>query len=157
MKTKMKSSLVIINESDVEARPAPRHSGMTVKRLIGAGTPHATERVYTIIAGYKAGGEERLHWHLCEHAYFILEGNGVLKDIEGNEIGLSPGTLIYCPAGIAGAHAWKSETGMRLIALGVWNDTVQIPQFDVDEKTGVSSLEPKYLIDAGLTKFKSKP
>jgi mannose-6-phosphate isomerase-like protein (cupin superfamily) len=157
METKINSSLVIVNEENVEARPSARHPGMTTKRLIGVGTPHPTERVYSVIAGYTAGAEEKLHWHLCEHAYYILEGNGVLKDIEGNHIDLRPGTLIYCPAGIGGSHAWRSETKMRLMSLGVWNDTVQIPQFDVDDKTGGSSLEPRYLIDAGLLKFKSKP
>ena len=59
----------------------------------------------------KPGALEELHWHPIESFYFVISGHATVRDIEGKEYEVGPGSFIYASPGIAGAHEWEVKEG----------------------------------------------
>jgi quercetin dioxygenase-like cupin family protein len=149
----VKSTLRVLNAGRLDAQPAVTQ-GQTIKWLVGH-EDEPTDRVRIGLATYAPGKVEQLHWHPIEALYFVISGHATVRDFEGNEYEAGPGTTIYAPAGIAGAHGWTVKEGMQLLAIRATTEDVRKLQFKVDEKTKRSYVDLDYLAKRGALSFKS--
>jgi len=96
---KVKSTLRVINEADCKGRRGVT-DGQTYQRLIGWPEVLETDRVRLGRATYKHGSYEQLHWHPIEACYYVISGHATVRNFEGKEYPVGPGSIIYAPAGI---------------------------------------------------------
>jgi len=68
----IKSTLVVVNEGDVESRSGVT-TGQTIKSIIG-NAERPTDRIRIALATFEVGTVEQLHWHAIEA--FIFCGLG---------------------------------------------------------------------------------
>jgi quercetin dioxygenase-like cupin family protein len=149
----IKSTLKVIDQAGVKSQ-AGVTEGQTMKRLVGcAEVP--TDRVRVGFASYEAGTVEQLHWHPIEAFYYVLSGHATVRNIEGAEYEVGPGTAIYAPPGIAGAHEWEVKEGLQLLAVRATTESERKMQFTVDKKTKRSYIDLDELIKRGGVSFKS--
>lgn len=145
--------LRVIDQADVLAGPGVTE-GQTLRPLVGfADTP--TDRIRVSFASYEAGAIEQLHWHPIEAFYFIHSGHAIVRDIEGNEYHVGPGTAIYAPPGIAGAHEWEAKGSLQLVAVRATTEPNRKLQFTVDKQTKRSFIEFDELARRGGVSFTS--
>jgi quercetin dioxygenase-like cupin family protein len=150
-KMKLQSTLQVFREADVPAGPGviPGH---TVKPL--AGSPkHPSERLTIRLASFEPGTHERLHWHMIEAFYYVLSGRASLEDIEGKTYDIGPGSVIYAPPGIAGAHEWRVQETLQLIFVRATTELASIIPLRVDKRTKESSIEAGNLIKWAGARF----
>jgi quercetin dioxygenase-like cupin family protein len=95
---KLKSALRVVHASEVPSTLGICGEGQPIRVLVGS-PDHPSERMIVITKTFAAGTHEVLHWHLIEAFYYVISGRGVLKDIEGKNYPLGPGTIIYAPPG----------------------------------------------------------
>jgi quercetin dioxygenase-like cupin family protein len=149
----VKPTLKVIAASKVEGREGviPAQS---MRRLVGC--PEVpTDRIRVGLATYEAGALEALHWHPIEAFYFVLSGHAIVRDYEGNEYEVGPGTAIYAPAGIAGAHEWEVTEGLSLLAVRATTESNRKLQFTVDKETKRSYIDLEDLVKRDGVSFKS--
>jgi mannose-6-phosphate isomerase-like protein (cupin superfamily) len=152
-KMEVKTTLKVLNQADIPAQSGVTE-GQTLKQLVGnAQIP--TDRVRVAFATYQPGTVEKLHWHPIEALYFIHTGAAVVRDIEGREYNVGPGSVIYAPAGIAGAHEWEVKESMTLLAVRATTDPARKFQFTVDKDTKRSYIELDELARRGGVSFES--
>jgi oxalate decarboxylase/phosphoglucose isomerase-like protein (cupin superfamily) len=89
---------------------APKVQGSTVtvfvdERLAGAD-------MYGGIINFAPGAELPLHWHAIGELQFVLAGEGVLLDADGNETPIATGGSVFSPPGPGGAHGFRN-TGLE--------------------------------------------
>ena len=149
----VKSTLRVINDGSLESQPAVT-KGQTMKWLVGHEAVPA-DRIRVGLATYAPGRVEQLHWHPIEALYFVISGHAIVRDFEGNEYEAGPGTTIYAPAGIAGAHGWEVKEGLQILAVRATTETVRKLQFKVDEKTKRSYVDLDQLAKQGGINFES--
>ena len=149
----VKSTLMVFNESEVKAQRGVTE-GQTLKPLVGSGD-RPTDRIRTALATYQAGTVEHLHWHPIEAYYFVISGHAIVRDIEGREYEVGPGTSIYCPPGIAGAHEWEVKEGLQILSIRASTESVKKLQFTVDKTTKRSYIDLDELARRGGISFKS--
>ncbi len=149
----LKSSLRVFNEADLEGKPRPHEEG-TVKMLLG-NNEHPSERLYVHLNTFKRGIRVPLHWHLVEAVYYVISGHAVMEDIEGRIHEIGPGSVIYYPAGIAGAHSWNFKEEVQLISIRATTDHEKLIQFSVDKSTKESTIKLDDLLRRGGAQFKS--
>jgi len=149
----LKSTLQVFNEADLKSETGVTE-GQTVKRLLGH-SERPTERIRAILASYKPGSVEQLHWHTIEAFYYVVSGRAIMRDIEGRIYDAGPGTVVYAPAGIAGSHEWEVPERLQLIAFRATTDPERKLQFTVDRSTMVSKIELGELIKRAGVRFKS--
>jgi len=149
---KLKSTLRVFNETELAPGPGVV-KGQSQKQL--AGDPnHPTERIIVRLASFEPGTHEHLHWHMIEVFYYVMLGKAVLKDVEGKTYEMGPGSVIYAPAGIAGAHSWEVTEPLRLLAVRATTDPERTIQFSVDPDTLESTLSFEHLEFRGAVNFK---
>ena len=85
----------------------------------------------------------------------VIGGHAMVRDFEGNEYEAGPGTTIYAPAGIAGAHGWEVKEGLQILAVRATTENDKKLQFKVDEKTKRSYVDLDQLAKQGGIDFKS--
>lgn len=149
----VKSTLRVINQANVQGQ-AGVIPGQNMKRLVGC-RECPSDRVRLGIATYTPGAIEELHWHPIEALYYVVSGHATVRDIEGNEYEVGPGTAIYAPAGIAGAHEWEVKEGLQILAFRGTTESVRKLQFTVDKETKRSYIELDELAKRGGISFKS--
>jgi len=132
------AKLRVIHSSDVPGRPGVTE-GQTYQTLIGTGD-QPTDRVRLGRATYVPHTLEKLHWHPIEALYYVIAGHAVVRDVEGHEFEVGPGSLVYAPAGIEGAHEWEVRESLELLDIRATNETGRKMQFTVDSETLVSSI-----------------
>jgi mannose-6-phosphate isomerase-like protein (cupin superfamily) len=149
----IKSTLKVINQAAVEGKEGviPEQS---MKRLVGCPEVPA-DRLRVGLASYKPGAIEELHWHPIEAFYFVLSGHATVRDYEGKEYDVGPGTAIYAPAGIAGAHEWEVKEGLSILAVRATTESDKKLQFTVDKKTKRSYIDLSDLVKRDGVSFKS--
>ena len=150
----LKSILRVINEADYKGQRGVTE-GQTYKRLIGWPEVQATDRVRIGRASYLPGTYEQLHWHPIEACYYVISGHATVRDVEGREYEVSAGSIIYAPAGIAGAHEWEVKESLELIDIRATNETNRKMQFTVDKKTMRSYIDLDELEKREGVNFKS--
>ena len=149
----VKSTLRVIDAGTLNAQSGVT-GGQTLKRLVGhAEVP--TDRIRVALATYEAGTLEALHWHPIEAYYFVISGHATVRDIEGREYDAGPGTSIYAPPGIAGAHEWEVKESLQLLSVRASTESVRKMQFTVDKQTKRSYIELDELAARGGISFKS--
>jgi quercetin dioxygenase-like cupin family protein len=149
----VKSTLKVIHDGDLASQP-PVTEGQTMKYLVGCeGVP--ADRLRVGLATYAPGRVEQLHWHPIEALYYVVSGHAVVRNYEGVEVEAGPGTVIYAPAGIAGAHGWVVKEGLQLFVVSATVETDRKLQFKIDEKTKRSYVDLEKLTKRNATSFKS--
>lgn len=96
-------------------RRAPIVPGTSVLMAIDERTPGAD--MYGGMISIPAGDSVPIHWHEVGEVQFVLSGNGVFVDAEGNETPVTPHDLLYAPGGPAAAHGFRNTSSMPLIIL----------------------------------------
>lgn len=148
----LKSTIKVTNEADV--KPATGVvSGQSVKWLVGAGGGIPSERITVILASFKPGTYEELHWHLIEGVYYVISGRAIMKDIEGKTYNLKPGSVVYAPPGFTASHSWDIKEPLQLICVRATTDPETLFQFTVD-KDKRSSVEFNQLNRRGAANFR---
>ena len=150
----VKSTLTVINEADFKGRRGVTE-GQTYKRLIGCPEVLETDRVRLGRASYKPGTYEQLHWHPIEACYYVISGHATVRNFEGKEHEVGPGSIIYAPPGIAGAHEWEVKEGLELLDIRATTESNRKIQFTVDKKTKRSYIDLDDLAYRDAISFKS--
>ena len=149
----VKSTLKVIDAEGLKSHPGVC-KGQTTKQLVGfADLP--TDRIRASLATYEAGSFEELHWHPIEAFYFVVAGHATVRDIEGGEHEVGPGSFIYAQPGISGAHEWEVKESLTLIAVRATTEPNRKFQFTVDKKTKRSYIDLDELARRGGVSFKS--
>ena len=78
-----------------------------------------------------------------------------MRDINGNEYEVGPGSIIYAPPGIAGAHEWEVEHELELLDIRATTETNRKMQFTVDKESKRSYIDLGELIKREGVNFKS--
>jgi mannose-6-phosphate isomerase-like protein (cupin superfamily) len=149
----VKSTLRVIDQATVQTQGGVTE-GQTLKRLVGH-KEEPTDRVRVALATYKAGTVEQLHWHPIEAFYYVISGHATVRNFEGKEFDVGPGTAIYAPAGIAGAHEWEVKESLQLLAVRASTDSARKMQFTVDKNTKRSYIDLEELAKRGGISFES--
>ena len=149
----VKSTLQVVNEASLKAQRGVTE-GQTIKPLVGHGE-RPTDRIRTAFATYEAGTVEALHWHPIEAFYFVVSGHATVRNIEGEEFEVGPGSYIYAPPGIAGAHEWEVKESLELLDIRATNETNRKIQYTVDKKTKRSYIDLEDLKYREAISFKS--
>lgn len=134
------STLKVLDEADHPGGPGVT-PGQTYKRLVGCPEVARTDRVRLGRASYRPGTHEQLHWHPIEACYYVISGHATVRDIEGRSYEVGPGSIIYAPAGIAGAHEWQVREGLELLDIRATTETNRKMQFTVDRATQRSYID----------------
>ena len=77
------------------------------------------------------------------------------KNFEGEAFEVGPGSIIYAPAGIAGAHEWEVKESLELLDIRATNETDKKIQYTVDKKTKRSYIDLQDLAYREAISFKS--
>ncbi len=149
----VKSTLQVFNEADLKAERGPVE-GLAAKGLVG-NTNRPSERIFVALASFKAGTFEPLHWHPTEVFHYVISGRAIVRDVEGKEYEVGPGTVVYAPASMAGAHEWEIKEELQLLAVRATVDLEKTLQFTVDKATKRSYIDFEELIKRGGASFKS--
>jgi hypothetical protein len=78
-----------------------------------------------------------------------------VRDIEGREYEVSAGSIIYAPAGIAGAHEWEVKESLELLDIRATNETNRKIQYTVDKSSKRSYIDLEDLAYREAISFKS--
>jgi len=150
----VKSTLTVINQADCPGRRGVT-DGQTYQRMIGCPEIVETDRVRLGRATYKPGTYEQLHWHPIEACYYVISGHATVRNIEGKEFEVGPGSMIYAPPGIAGAHEWEVKESLELLDIRATNESNRKIQYTVDKQTMRSYIELEDLAYREAISFKS--
>ena len=149
----VKSTLKVINAANLMSHPGVC-KGQTMKQLVGF-PELPTDRIRVSLATYEAGAHEELHWHPIEAFYFVISGQATVRDIEGKEYEVGPGSFVYAQPGIAGAHEWEVKQSLHIMAVRATTEPNRKLQFTVDRKTKRSYIDLEALVRRGAMSFKS--
>ena len=149
----IKSTLVVINEKEIDSHIGVT-PGQTIQPLVGH-PERPTDRMRIVLATFAPNTLEKLHWHPVEAFYYIISGRATVRDFEGKEYDVGPGTSIYAPPGIASAHEWEVKETLQLIAVRATTDPTKIMPFTVEKDTKRSYINLDELIRREGVRFKS--
>ena len=150
----VKSTLKVINQADCPGRRGVT-DGQTYQRMVGCPEIVETDRVRLGRATYQPGTYEQLHWHPIEACYYVISGHATVRNIEGTEYDVGPGSMIYAPPGIAGAHEWEVKESLQLLAIRASTESNKKLQFTVDKKTKRSYIDLEELAKRDAISFSS--
>ncbi len=148
----LKSTLRVFNEADLPASVG-LYKGQMAKTLAGS-TDNPSERMEVRLVSFESGTHAKLHWHLLEKLYYVISGRALMTDIEGKTYDIGPGSVVYAPPGIVGAHSWDIKEPLQLIAVRATVDTETSIQFEVNLATKQSSVPFDILASRRATTFK---
>jgi quercetin dioxygenase-like cupin family protein len=154
MHMEIKSTLQVLNQADYPGRRGVT-DGQTYQRLVGWPEVNETDRVRLGRATYKPGTYEQLHWHPIEACYYVIAGHATVRDFNGKETEVGPGSMIYAPPGIAGAHEWEVKEYLELLDIRACNETNRKIQYTVDKETKRSYIDLEDLHYRDAISFKS--
>jgi mannose-6-phosphate isomerase-like protein (cupin superfamily) len=149
----VRATLRVYGESEVAGGPGVT-PGQTYQKLIGV-DDRPTDRVRLGRATYVEGTVEQLHWHPIEALYYVISGHATVRDVEGNEFPVGPGSIVYAPAGLAGAHEWEIAESLELLDIRATNETSRKMQFTVDRATLRSHIDVEELAKRDGIEFTS--
>lgn len=150
----IKPTLRVIDKSRVKPLPGVVE-GQTLQPLVGV-PDFPSERVRVAVATFKPGTHELLHWHAIEVFYYVVAGSAIVRDYDGREYPVGPGSAIYAPPGISGAHEWEvGADGLQLLSIRATLEGHKRMQFTVDRATRRSYIELDELAKMDGVSFKS--
>lgn len=136
----VRSTLRVSHESASPDGPGPAGPRQRYRTLVGA-ADQPTDRVRLGRASYEPGTVEQLHWHPIEALYYVISGHATVRDVEGRAHEVGAGSVVYAPAGLAGAHQWEVHESLELLDIRATNDPSRKLQLTVDRETMRSSIE----------------
>ena len=148
----LKSTLKVFNEANLPAYEGI-YKGQMGKTLAGS-TENPSERMEVRLVSMEPGTHAEPHWHLIEKLYYVISGRAVMTDIEGKTHDIGPGSVVYAPPGIVGAHSWEAKEAMQIICFRASTDIEASIQFEVDLSTKQSSVTLEKLANKQATTFK---
>ncbi|MBI3373977.1 MAG: cupin domain-containing protein [Betaproteobacteria bacterium] len=149
----VESTLQVFNTAQVKDQPGVVQ-GQTMKPLIGC-PERPSERIRVSVGNFESNTHEHLHWHAVEGFYYVISGSAVVRDYNGKEYEVGPGTAIYAPAGLAGAHEWHVKEGLQLLSIRATTSGHRRMQFTVDPDTKRSYIELEDLVRMDGVSFES--
>jgi mannose-6-phosphate isomerase-like protein (cupin superfamily) len=149
----IRSTLRVYDQATVPGAPGVT-DGQTYQKLIGV-DDRSTDRVRLGRATYVPGTLEQLHWHPIEALYYVISGHATVRDVEGTEHPVGPGSIVYAPAGLAGAHEWEVDESLELLDIRATNETHRKMQFTVDRTTLRSHIDVEELAKRDGIEFPS--
>ena len=114
----VKATLKVINQTDCPGRRGVT-DGQTYQRMIGWPEILETDRVRLGRATYAPGTYEQLHWHPIEACYYVISGHATVRDFEGREYEVGPGSSYMrrrasrAPTSGRSRSRWKFSTSAR--------------------------------------------
>ena len=150
----VKATLKVINQADCPGRRGVT-DGQIYQRMIGCPEIVETDRVRLGRATYMPGTYEQLHWHPIEACYYVISGHATVRNIEGKEYEVGPGSMIYAPPGIAGAHEWVVKESLELLDIRATTESNRKIQYTVDKQTMRSYIDLEDLGYRDAISFKS--
>jgi quercetin dioxygenase-like cupin family protein len=145
---------MVVKETDHPGRRGVT-DGQIYQQLVGWPEVNQTERIRIGRATYEPGTYEQLHWHPIEACYYVISGHAIVRNIEGDEFEVGAGSIIYAPAGIAGAHEWEVKESLELLDIRATIETDKKIQYTVDKKTHRSYVDLEDLAYRDAISFKS--
>jgi quercetin dioxygenase-like cupin family protein len=76
--------------------------------------------MYGGIITFAPGAELPLHWHPIGELQFLLAGEGVLLEADGNETPIAKGGSVFSPSGPGGAHGFRNTGSEPLEVLFIY-------------------------------------
>jgi quercetin dioxygenase-like cupin family protein len=76
--------------------------------------------MYGGIITFAPGAELPLHWHPIGELQFVLAGEGVLLEADGNETPIAKGGSVFRRSGPGGAHGFRNTGSEPLQVLFVY-------------------------------------
>jgi quercetin dioxygenase-like cupin family protein len=112
--------------------------GVRMRWLVGAddGAPHFAMRRFEV----DAGGHTPHHDHAWEHECYILSGEGVIVDGQGNENQIKAGDCIYVPCCEKHQFRNTSEQPLQFLCMVPNPDRACDP---ADDASGQACCDPK--------------
>jgi uncharacterized cupin superfamily protein len=95
----------------------PKVAGSTIAMVIDGSVPGAD--LYGGVNVLAPGATIPVHWHSVGELQFILSGTGVSTNA-GAEVPVGPHSVVFSPAGAAGAHGFRNTGLVPLSILFVY-------------------------------------
>ncbi len=149
----IESTLLVLGAAEVDAQEGVTQ-GQSLRPMIGS-SKYPTDRLRVALASYEPNTVEQLHWHPIEACYVVMSGSAIVRDINNKEYAVGPGTIIYCPPGIAGAHEWEVKDRMQLVSIRASTESDKKLQFTVDKATRRSYIDLADLVKRDAISFSS--
>ena len=83
----------VFDYASVTAEPAPGSPGVRLRWVLGANVNAPT--FYLRVIDVDPGAATEFHSHAWEHEVYVLEGKGNVRNAEGTETPVVPGTCAY--------------------------------------------------------------
>jgi quercetin dioxygenase-like cupin family protein len=110
-----REKMKVVRISDVDAQEV---SGSYFRGRVGIkgiiGESEGEFRV--VVVHFSPGATSVFHTHTADHVLFVTEGTGIVAT-EKEEITVTPGTVVYIPAGERHRHGATEETAASQIAI----------------------------------------
>lgn len=104
-----------VGPADVRPRPSS-YPGVQAARILD-GTDPGAELVAEVVA---ITGQARRHYHSTFELHYVVAGTGIAVDVDGREVEIAPGGVMSSPAGLSGAHGFRSTGTLPLQLLCVY-------------------------------------
>jgi oxalate decarboxylase/phosphoglucose isomerase-like protein (cupin superfamily) len=120
---------------------AAKVKGSTVTLVVDERLPGAD--MYGGIITFAPGAELSLHWHPIGELQFLLAGEGLLLDADGNETPIATGGSVYSPSGPGGAHGFRNTGSRPLTILFVYPSAGGAqPELHWVDSNGAAAFDP---------------
>ncbi len=111
----------VVRISDIEAQESTSEifrGKVSVQRIIG----ESEDELRVIVVNFSPGGVNVFHTHTFAQILYVTEGTGIVAT-ENEETTVTPGTIIFIPAGESHWHGATRETAFSHIAIMPPGDT----------------------------------
>ena len=111
----------VVRISDIEAQETTDkifRGKVSIQRIIG----ESRDELRVIVVNFSPGGGNAFHTHTSAHILYVTEGTGIVAT-ENEEITVTPGTIIFIPAGERHWHGATKDTSFSHIAIMPPGDT----------------------------------
>jgi len=106
----------VVRIGDIEARDGSTNKifkgTVSVQNIIG----ESTDEFRVIVVHFSAGAVNVFHTHTFDQVLYVTEGKGIVAT-EDKEVTVTPGTIIFIPAGEKHWHGATRDSGFSHIAI----------------------------------------
>lgn len=111
----------VVRISEIEAEEATSQifrGKVTTQRLIG----ESSDELRAAVVNFSPGAVNVFHTHTFDQILYVTEGTGIVAT-ENEEVTVTPGTVIFIPAGERHWHGATKDTAFSHIAVMPPGDT----------------------------------
>jgi len=105
----------VVKISDIEAQETTDkifRGNVSIQRIIG----ESEDELRVIMVNFSPGGVNVFHTHTFDQILYVTEGTGIVAT-DNEEITVTPGTIIFIPAGERHWHGATKDTTFSHIAI----------------------------------------